>query len=119
MKNIVTRFLLSLGLSPHYKGFQYLVYAIKAVIEDNTLLANVNRRVYPAVGEVFGISGRNVERCIRTAVHICWNEGNKEMLANVFGQHQVSCPSNSKFIAVIAQYISLSLEDNNQMPLPS
>lgn len=57
---------------------------------------------------ILKVSPASVEHCIRTAITVCWEEGNRELLSRIFGSYQSTCPSNAKFIAMIAEYIFLN-----------
>ena len=66
-------------------------------------------------------STSKVERAIRHAIELGWNRGNPEMIDNIFG-YTISAskakPTNSEFIAMVADYISLN-EDTETMQINS
>ena len=116
----VLQFLMQLGLSPSYKGQRYLVCAISIVIYNRTYLTNITKNLYDPIAEFFHVRPASVEHCIRTAITVCWEEGNRELLSKIFGSYQNSCPSNSKFIAMIAEYIYLNFSEeelNEKVPM--
>ena len=108
MKKVIAKLLMSMGMSPHYKGFTYLVHIISLVVANDNVLSNVHKELYPAVGEEFSVPPGNVERCIRTAINKFWEEGDLEIATKIFGEHQKNCPSNSKFIATVSQYLLIN-----------
>ena len=58
----------------------------------------------------FNTTPSRVERAIRHAIEVAWNRGNYEVISKMFGytvHHLKSKPTNSEFIAMIADKIRL------------
>lgn len=56
---------------------------------------------------------RQVERAIRHAIEVAWDRGDVDVLSSYFGytiQSQRGKPTNSEFIAMIADKLKLSLK---------
>ena len=66
--------------------------------------------LYPAVARKFGTTASRVERAIRHAIEVAWDRGDLETLQKYFGytvSNVKGKPTNSEFIAMIADRISL------------
>lgn len=64
----IQKILLEKGLSPHLKGFRFICYAIKLVIEDNKILDNATKLLYPAIARVYNETDSNVARAISRSI---------------------------------------------------
>lgn len=97
-----------LGLPVHVLGYQYAREAILMAVQDRTVLAGMTKVVYPDVAKRCGSTPSRVERSIRHAVDIIWTRGNPGAIRRYFGNRLgEEKPSNSEFVAGIAEYISL------------
>jgi len=94
-----------LGLSRTLRGFRCLVVALKLVREDIALLTAVTTRLYPMVADHLDTSPSRVERNLRTAVEICWQYGNRELLAQIIRCPHGGRPSVSELIDQLAVYL--------------
>ena len=105
--------LFQVGIPAHILGYQYLRYAIKLAIKDINLVSSVTKQMYPCVAERFKTTPSRVERAIRNAIEIAWDRGNPEVLDNIFGysvDSKKGKATNSEFIAMIADRLSLKLK---------
>ena len=92
------------------KGYQYLRDAIVMVVEDMDLLGAVTKELYPAIAKQNKTTPSRVERAIRHAIEVAWNRGRLETINDLFGytvQHDKGKPTNSEFIAIIADKLRL------------
>ena len=67
-------------------------------------------RLYPAVARKFSTTPSRVERAIRHAIEVAWDRGDIETLQKFFGYTVSNIkgkPTNSEFIAMIADCLSL------------
>lgn len=107
----VERLLRRLEVPTHFKGAGYLREAVLLVLEDERLLAEVTKKLYPEVGRRFGAPGSLVERNLRHVIEHTWTYGNLEALYEVFGstvRASTGKPTNSSFIARVADLVRLS-----------
>lgn len=115
----VTRILHSVGIPAHIKGYHYLRKAIELTVENPSVIGQITKTLYPQIAEMYYSSTSKVERAIRHAIELGWNRGNPEMIDNIFG-YTISAskakPTNSEFIAMVADYISLN-EDAETMQI--
>ena len=80
-----------------------------------TVINAVTKVLYPAVAKKYGTTASRVERAIRHAIEVAWDRGDLETLQKYFGytvSNTKGKPTNSEFIAMIADRISL--EENRR-----
>ena len=106
----ITAIIHEIGVPAHIKGYQYLREAISLAVEDMDVINAVTKVLYPAVARKFGTTASRVERAIRHAIEVAWDRGDLETLQKYFGytvSNVKGKPTNSEFIAMIADRISL------------
>ena len=106
----VTAIIHEIGVPAHIKGYQYLREAIGLAVADMEIINAVTKVLYPAVAKRFGTTASRVERAIRHAIEVAWDRGDLETLQKYFGytvSNAKGKPTNSEFIAMIADRISL------------
>ncbi len=110
----VTDMIHEIGVPAHIKGYQYLREAIMMSVEDNTVLGSITKVLYPTIAKNFKTTPSRVERAIRHAIEVAWSRGRMETLDGLFG-YTVNTgkgkPTNSEFIALIADRIRLQYRD--------
>ena len=110
LEAIVTDIIHEIGVPAHIKDYQYLREAIILTIKDMDMINAVTKVLYPEVAKRFGTTPSRVERAIRHAIEVAWDRGDVETLQRFFG-YTVSGikgkPTNSEFIAMIADNLSL------------
>lgn len=97
-----------LGICSVYRGYYYLVYAVELVMENEDYLLYITKHLYPDIAKHFGTSSSKVERSIRTAVTICWNEGNKNLLNKISGYELKRKPTSGEFISILTFYLKIA-----------
>jgi len=105
----VCRLLSWFGLSPHVRGYKYLVDAIGMAIDDPDIRGRVTTELYPGVAQNNGTSPQRVERAIRHAIRLIWDKGERDHIEEFFGR-PISTrkkPTNSEFIACVSETIRL------------
>ena len=110
LKNMVTSVIHEIGVPAHIKGYQYLREAIGLAVDDMEIINAVTKVLYPAVAKKFNTTSSRVERAIRHAIEVAWDRGDLETLQKYFGytvSNAKGKPTNSEFIAMIADRISL------------
>ena len=106
----VTAIIHEIGVPAHIKGYQYLREAIIMTVEDMDVINAVTKVLYPEVARTFGTTASRVERAIRHAIEVAWDRGDIEVLQKYFGYTVSNIkgkPTNSEFIAMIADCLSL------------
>ena len=107
---VITEILHQIGVPAHIKGYRYVREAIKLTIENPEMLNSVTKILYPTVAKTFKSTSSRVERAIRHGIETAWDRGDVDVLNSFFGytiQSQRGKPTNSEFIAMIADDIRL------------
>jgi two-component system response regulator (stage 0 sporulation protein A) len=115
LESVVTEVIHEIGVPAHIKGYQYLREAIILTINDMDVINAVTKVLYPAVAKKFGTTPSRVERAIRHAIEVAWDRGDLEVLQKFFGYTVSNIkgkPTNSEFIAMIADSLSLQRRSN-------
>ena len=110
LESVVTEIIHEIGIPAHIKGYQYLREAIILTIGDMDIINAVTKVLYPAVAKKFNTTPSRVERAIRHAIEVAWDRGDIETLQKFFGYTVSNIkgkPTNSEFIAMIADRLSL------------
>lgn len=108
----ITSIIQDLGIPAHIKGYRYVRYAVKLVINNMNLLNAITKELYPKVAKNFDSSSSRVERAIRHAIDVVWKRGNQKAVARYFKNNLNDNvkPTNSQFIARIADEIIVDLK---------
>ncbi len=107
----VTNMIHEIGVPAHIKGYQYLREAIMMSVEDASMISSITKILYPTIAKRFQTTPSRVERAIRHAIEVAWSRGRMETLDALFGytiDTGKGKPTNSEFIALIADRIRLS-----------
>lgn len=90
-----------LGVTANYTGFFYIAYAVQLCAEHPDRLMLVTKWVYPDVAKRYRTNWKAVERNIRTAGNIIWEEGRPhlEQLAGRTLEHK---PCNGQLLAILS-----------------
>lgn len=107
----VTNMIHDIGVPAHIKGYQYLREAIMMSVEDPAMISAITKILYPTIAKKFQTTSSRVERAIRHAIEVAWSRGKMETLDELFGytiDTGKGKPTNSEFIALIADRIRLS-----------
>ena len=111
----VTDMIHELGVPAHIKGYQYLREAIMMAVEDIDMLGSITKILYPTIAKKYQTTASRVERAIRHAIEVAWSRGKMETLDALFG-YTINTgkgkPTNSEFIALIADKIRLLYRGN-------
>ncbi len=113
LEALVTNVIHEVGVPAHIKGYQYLREAIMMVVNDIEVINQITKQLYPDIAQKFKTTPSRVERAIRHAIEVAWGRGQTDVVENIFG-YTVSAakgkPTNSEFIAMIADKLRLELK---------
>jgi len=113
LEALVTNVIHELGVPAHIKGYQYLREAIMMVINDIDIINQITKQLYPEIAIKFKTTPSRVERAIRHAIEVAWSRGEQVAVERIFG-YTISAakgkPTNSEFIAMIADKLRLELK---------
>ncbi len=110
---MVTEILHQIGVPAHIKGYHYLREAIVMSVNNNEVINSVTKILYPTVAKRHKTTSSRVERAIRHAIEVAWDRGDVDVLNSYFGytiQNNRGKPTNSEFIAMIADKLRLRLK---------
>jgi two-component system response regulator (stage 0 sporulation protein A) len=109
----VTNVMHEIGVPAHIKGYQYLRDAIMMVVKDLDVINSITKQLYPSIAKEYNTTPSRVERAIRHAIEVAWSRGQVEAIDALFG-YTVNIgkgkPTNSEFIAMIADKLRLELK---------
>ena len=112
---MVTSIIHEIGVPAHIKGYQYLREAIIIAVNDMDVINAITKVLYPQVAKTFQTTPSRVERAIRHAIEVAWDRGDLDTLQRFFGytvSNTKGKPTNSEFIALIADKLSLQLKSS-------
>lgn len=113
LEALVTNIIHEVGVPAHIKGYQYLREAIMMVVRDTDVINQITKQLYPEIANIYSTTPSRVERAIRHAIEVAWGRGQADTVENIFG-YTVSAnrgkPTNSEFIAMIADKLRLELK---------
>lgn len=112
----VTDIIHEIGVPAHIKGYQYLRDAIILSVNDMEMLNSITKILYPTIAKKHQTTPSRVERAIRHAIEVAWSRGKMDTIDKLFG-YTVSTgkgkPTNSEFIALIADKIRLECKNGS------
>lgn len=106
----ISDILLEIGVPSHVRGYRYVRRAIELTVRDRKYIEAVTKGLYPDLAKEYGTTGSRVERAMRHAIECAWDRGDLEALKKYFGNTvsgNKGKPTNSEFIAMIAEHILL------------
>ena len=96
----ITEILRKIGIPSNVSGYRYLREAIAMTAEDAGVVNGITKLLYPEIAKKYKTTGASVERAIRHAIGLAWQNGAlREMFA--------SKPTNSELISLIADDLRL------------
>ena len=116
LETVVTEIILQIGIPAHIKGYQYIRDGIIMTVREPDVINGVTKVLYPAIAKKNETTASRVERAIRHAIEVAWDRGDVDVLNSYFGYtiHNLrGKPTNSEFIAMIADKIRLRYKGVN------
>lgn len=110
----VTDMIHEIGIPAHIKGYHYLRDGIIMAVEDMDVLNAITKILYPTIAKRHQTTSSRVERAIRHAIEVAWSRGKLDTLDDLFGytvSNGKGKPTNSEFIALIADTIRLEYKN--------
>ena len=112
----VTDIIHEIGVPAHIKGYQYLRDAIVMSVNDMDMLNSITKILYPTIAKKYQTTSSRVERAIRHAIEVAWSRGKMDTIDELFGytiHTGKGKPTNSEFIALIADKIRLEYKNRS------
>ncbi|MGK7377735.1 sporulation transcription factor Spo0A [Planococcus sp. 1R117A] len=110
LDELITSLIKEIGVPPHIKGYTYLKEAVSLVLKNPDILNKVTKELYPGIAKNLDSTPARVERSIRHAIEVVWNRNEIQHISKLFGyseEHLASKPTNSQFIAMVADSIRI------------
>ena len=82
-------------------------------LEDMDILNAITKQLYPAIAKKYDTTPSRVERAIRHAIEVAWSRGKMDTIDRLFGytiNNGKGKPTNSEFVALIADRLRLELK---------
>ncbi|MDR1705469.1 MAG: sporulation transcription factor Spo0A, partial [Clostridiales bacterium] len=111
----VTGILHEIGVPAHIRGYHYMRNAIVMAVNNLDVLNYITKELYPSIAKKCGTTPSRVERAIRHAIEVAWSRGRIDAIDNLFGytvNTHKGKPTNSEFIALIADRLRLELKSS-------
>ena len=116
LERYITEIMLDIGVPAHLRGYHYLRAAILISGKDMEVVSSVTKLLYPTIAKKHQTTASRVERAIRHAIEVAWSRGKMDTIDELFG-YTVSTgkgkPTNSEFIALIADKIRLEYKNRS------
>lgn len=109
----VTYILREIGVPANIRGYHYLRYAITMAVNNMDILNSITKELYPSIAKKFNTTSSRVERAIRHAIEVACNRGSVDTMHKLFSytiSNNKGKPTNSEFIALIADRLRLNLK---------
>ena len=114
LETYVTNIIHEIGVPAHIKGYQYLRDSIIMSVSDMDMLNSITKILYPTIAKKHQTTPSRVERAIRHAIEVAWSRGKMDTIDELFGytvHNGKGKPTNSEFIALIADKIRLEYKN--------
>ncbi len=109
----VTNILHEIGVPAHIRGYHYMREAIIMSVNNMEILNYITKELYPSIAKKCNTTPSRVERAIRHAIEVAWSRGKVDAIDSLFGytiSNNKGKPTNSEFIALIADRLRLELK---------
>ena len=92
-------------------GYDYIVYGLLLINEDQTRVSNITKALYIDIAAHYETSWSCVEKNIRNTVNAIWTSENKTILEMIFNRtYMDKKPTNKEFFEYLYDFIFLSQE---------
>jgi len=112
LEKIVSDIIHKLGVPASIRGYQYMRESIIMCVKDPEAVTSITKLLYPEVAKKFSTTPSRVERAIRHGIEVAWTRGDLNYCEEIFGYTiavNKGKPTNSEFIALIADTIRLKM----------
>ena len=100
------KILIHMGITPNYKGYEYILFAMKLIFEKPVCLQYVTKELYPEIAKKCLTDWRAVEHSIRMAIVRSWDE-DPQRFQKILTVRMKYRPSTGKFLALLYTYLVL------------
>lgn len=113
LESKITGILHEIGVPAHIRGYHYMREAILMAVGNLDVLNYITKELYPTIAKKCATTPSRVERAIRHAIEVAWSRGKIDAIDSLFGytvSNNKGKPTNSEFIALIADRLRLELK---------
>lgn len=106
------------GVPANIKGYECLKAAINAVLNDRTYIDQMTKRLYPDVAAMCDTTPSRVERNIRHATEVAFDNMDPEQITEYFGRccsYRKGKATSGEFIAILAERIRVDAGEYDQV----
>ena len=107
IKNEIRFILRQLGVKTSYVGYKFISYGIYLVLQDQSYLHHVTKKLYIDIALKYKTSPVCVERNIRTVIKSIWSTDNRELLTEICNGNIPNKVTNAEFFNIIYEYFIL------------
>jgi two-component system response regulator (stage 0 sporulation protein A) len=108
MEKRIRNLLKKCGVPCHILGYEYLVEAVRLCVDDMEYVHMITKKLYPTIAKKFDTKWTRVERAIRHAITIMFDNLDPDTMFELFGNtipYNTGKPTNAHFIATITELI--------------
>ncbi|MFV0519255.1 MAG: sporulation transcription factor Spo0A [Lachnospirales bacterium] len=112
----ITNILKDIGVPAHIRGYSFMRESIILAVHNADVLNYITKGLYPEIAIKNSTTPSRVERAIRHAIEVAWSRGSYEQKEKLFGytiDANRGKPTNSEFIALIADKLRLEMRKYN------
>ncbi|NLW77957.1 MAG: sporulation initiation factor Spo0A [Ruminococcaceae bacterium] len=102
LDKMIVKLLHDLTLRPNYKGFRYILDAVRIILRYPDGQCLITKDVYPVVARENATTSASVERCIRHCVETIWDYAPAVSLEDFLFLSAIERPTNSVFLVAVA-----------------
>ncbi len=113
----VALLLKKVGIPPHLKGYEFIKMAVLIVLEDSNRIHYITKDLYPSVAQKYKTTASRVERAIRHAAEVSFDNMSPELIEDLFGNcvsFNKGKPTNSQFIATLVETIKINNDNERE-----
>lgn len=106
----ISYYLREIGIPTNYIGYNYIISAVKLLIEDREEYSRVTKVLYPTIAKKYGTTPSGVERAIRHSIEVAFIRGNSKVIKEIFRNTyslDKEKTTNSEFLFGLAEYMKL------------
>lgn len=100
----ITIVLKDLGIKGNIQGFYHLRTAIKLTMFNFDMVHHMCKSLYPTVARTHETTPSRVERAMRHAIRVSWDNADRTLRTRIFGNSN-EVPCNGDYIASVADYL--------------
>lgn len=104
----IQSFLKRLGLPEHLEGHKLLTEILRLCLEDDSYLYDMKNKLYKEISIKYNKNYKNIEKCIRYSITICWDNMDYDDREKLFGysvNYNKDKPTSKQFIYTVTNYL--------------